>query len=58
MSNLEKLMTKVRDDMLPREASAIEVSDPVLEDYGQVADPNHSVVEAIRSPEATNTQAQ
>ncbi|KAI8630254.1 hypothetical protein F5Y19DRAFT_464114 [Xylariaceae sp. FL1651] len=37
-SDLEKLMTEFRDDMLERGAWAIKVSNPVLEDYGRVDD--------------------
>lgn len=36
-SELKDLMAEFRDDMLARGAWAIEVSNPVLEDYGRVA---------------------
>lgn len=36
-AELEDLMTEMRDDMLRRGAWAIKVSNPVLEDYGRVA---------------------
>jgi hypothetical protein len=36
--DLKQLITEFRDDMLARGKWAIEVSNPVLEDYGRVPD--------------------
>jgi hypothetical protein len=54
-ADLKELMTEFRDDMLARGAWAIEVSNPVLEDYGRVADYKFGTFgkEAAPMPEET-----